>query len=295
MSVERVTVVIATRNRGDELVEHLGHHEAPVIVLDNASTDGTVAAVRGAHPHVRLVTLPENIGAQARTIGAELATTDYVAFADDDSWWAPGALARAVDVFDGHPRLGLIAGSIAVGPEERPDALNAVLAASPLGTADDAPGPLLLGFVGCGAIVRRDAFLEAGGFDDVIRFPGEEDRVALDLFDAGWQLSYVPEIRAHHHPSPHRESARRRQTEAIRSRILTALLRRPWSGVRAEVVTALRSGTRGRRGLLGALRRAPAALRRRRPVSPSTEAALALVRSGPAARPARSASDEERR
>lgn len=280
MIEHRVTIVVASWNRRDELIENLGHHEAPVIVMDNASTDGTSAAVRAAHPEVRVVTLPENVGAVARTIGARLATTPYVAFADDDSWWAPGALARAEEVFDAHPSLGLLAGSIAVGPQQQPDPLDAVLAGSPLGVRDGLPGPLLLGFVGCGAIVRRSAFLQVGGFDDVVRFPGEEERVALDLFDAGWHLCYVPAVRAHHHPSKRREPSEQRQVELVRSRILTAVLRRPWGAVRTELITALRAGRRGRRGLVGAVPRIPAALRRRRTVSPATEAALALVRTG---------------
>ncbi|MGX5359693.1 glycosyltransferase family 2 protein [Kocuria sp. KH4] len=282
----RVTVVVATRNRREELVEHLGRHEGPVVVVDNASTDGSVEAVRAAHPQVRVVPLPGNAGAVARTVGVRLARTPYVAFADDDSWWAPGALARAAAVFDAHPRLGLLAGSIAVGPEERPDPLNAVLAASPLGIPPGCPGPALLGFVGCGAIVRRSAFLEVGGFDDVVRFPGEEERVALDLFDAGWRLAYVPEIRAHHHPSPHRETSDRRRTELVRSRLLTALMRRPWRVVGRELRDALRAGRTGRRGALGALRRAPAALRARRRVSPATETALALLHAPAAPEPA---------
>ncbi|MFI7481874.1 glycosyltransferase family 2 protein [Kocuria sp. M1R5S2] len=274
---DRVTVVVATRDRREELLAHLDRHEGPVVVVDNASSDGTVEAVRAAHPGVQVVALPRNVGAVARTVGARLARTPYVAFADDDSWWAPGALARAAAVLDAHPRLGLLAGSIAVGPEERPDPLNAVLAASPLGIPPGCPGPALLGFVGCGAIVRRSAFLETGGFDDVVRFPGEEERVALDLFDAGWRLSYVPEIRAHHHPSTHREPGDRRQAELVRSRLLTALMRRPWRVVAREALGALRGGPRGRRGLLGALPRVPAALRARHPVSPTTEAALAVL------------------
>lgn len=273
----RVTVVVATRNRRDELLSHLGRHEGPVIVVDNASDDGSVAAVRAAHPQVQVAELPDNAGAVARTVGVRLARTPYVAFADDDSWWAPGALARAAAVFDAHPRLGLLAGSIAVGQEQRPDPLNAVLAASPLGIPSGCPGPALLGFVGCGAIVRRSAFLEVGGFDDVVRFPGEEERVALDLFDAGWFLAYVPEVRAHHHPSSLRETNDRRQTELVRSGLLTALMRRPWRVVAHELLAALRGGPKGRRGLLGALPRVPAALRARRRVSPTTEAALAVL------------------
>ena len=291
----RVTVVVATRNRREELVAHLGRHEGPVIVVDNASTDGSVEAVRAAHPRVRVVPLTRNVGAVARTVGARLASTPYVAFADDDSWWAPGALARAAAVFDAHPRLGLVAGSIAVGPEQRPDPLNAVLAASPLGIPPGCPGPALLGFVGCGAVVRRSAFLEAGGFDDVVRFPGEEERVALDLFDAGWRLSYVPEIRAHHHPSQHREPDGRRQAELVRSRLLTALMRRPWRVVAHELLAALRGGRTGRRGLLAAVPRVPSALRARRRVSPATEAALAVLHGAAETTPRRRGARRARR
>ena len=64
-----------------------------MILVDNGSTDGTVAAVRDARPDLRVVRLGTNRGAPARNLGVRLAATPYVAFADDDSWWSPGALA----------------------------------------------------------------------------------------------------------------------------------------------------------------------------------------------------------
>jgi hypothetical protein len=100
----------------------------------------------------------------------------------------------------------------------------------------------------------------------------------------------VPEIRAHHHPSPHRGSDERRQVALVRSHLLTVLLRRPWRVVAHELRGALRAGRAGRRGLLRALPRTPAALRARHRVSPTTEAALALLH-GPA--PADPAAPEE--
>ena len=51
-------------------------------------------------------------------------------------------------------------------------------------------------------MVRTEAFLAAGGFDPVVRFPGEEERLSLDLAAAGWGMAYVDSVTVHHHPSP---------------------------------------------------------------------------------------------
>lgn len=276
-----VTVIVISRNRRSDLMASLPRHEAPVVLVDNASTDGSHDAVDGLRDDLRLIRLSRNMGAYGRTLGAQASDTELVAFADDDSWWAPGALHRAAALFDRHPRLGLIAGSVLVGPEDRPDPFNEILATSPLPSVPDAPGPELLGFVGCAAIARREALLQVGGFDDVVRFPGEEERVALDLYDAGWQLCYVPEVVAHHHPSSRRASDERRRIDMARSRLLTATMRLPWSDVAREVATALRSPG-GRRGLIGALPRMPRALRSRRRLSPRTLHARALIHAGQA-------------
>ena len=213
-----VTVVVASRNRRDDLLGSLPRHEAPVVLVDNGSTDDTVQAVRQAHPEVTVLPLERNVGARARTIGAERAGTEFVAFADDDSWWAPGDLARAVKIMRDHPRLAVLNARILVGPEERLDPVCAEMADSPLGTPEDLPGPALLGFVACAALVRTSAFESVGGFDAVVRFPGEEERVTLDLAAAGWGLAYVDEVTVHHHPSPRREDPERRQAALWRSR-----------------------------------------------------------------------------
>src|SRR3712207_4205737 len=167
-----VTVVIASRNRRDDLLASLPRHEAPVVLVDNGSTDDTVTAVREAHPEVTVLALEANVGARARTLGARRAGTEFVAFADDDSWWAPGDLARAVDIMGAHGRLALLNARILVGPEERLDPVCAEMAQSPLGTAPDLPGPSLLGFVACGALVRTEAFEAVGALGPGERFPG---------------------------------------------------------------------------------------------------------------------------
>ncbi len=259
-----VTVVVASRDRRADLLGTLPRHEGPVLLVDNASTDGTVAAVRAAHPQVTVLPQARNLGAVGRTIGVARAGTPFVAFADDDSWWAPGALARAVEIMRAHPRLAVLNARVLVGPDERLDPVCRDMSASPLGTPPDLPGPALLGFIACGAMVRSDAFLDVGGFDPVVRFPGEEERLALDLVAAGWGISYVDAVTVHHHPSPVRHSPEARQAAVWRSRVLTAAMRLPWAGVAETVRAALGAGRPGRAGLGAAARDLPAALRSRR-------------------------------
>jgi GT2 family glycosyltransferase len=272
--VPDVTVVVASQNRRADLLTTLPRHEARVVLVDNASTDGTVEAVRAAHPEVTVLPLDRNHGAHGRTLGVARAGTPFVAFADDDSWWAPGDLAKAVAVMRAHARLAVLNARILVGPEERLDPVCREMAHSPLGTPPDLPGPALLGFVACGAVVRREAFEAVGGFDPVVRFPGEEERLALDLATAGWGLTYVDGVTVHHHPSPQRHSPARRQVAIWRSRLLTAVMRLPLPDLAGVLVAAVGSGRPGLEGLARAVPDLPGALRRRSPVPDHVRADL---------------------
>jgi len=272
----RVTVVVMTRDRWADLRTSLPRHEAPVVLVDNGSSDGTPDLVRRHFPHIEVVELGRNLGSAARNIGVERARTPYVAFADDDSWWAPGTLTEAAKVLDAHPRLALLAAQVLVGEGERIDTICDLMADSPLGTSSDLPGPSVLGFLACAAVVRREPYLAAGGFDDVIFFMGEEERLALDLASAGWGLAYVDRVVAHHHPSRSRDSVER-QARAARNRLLTAVLRRPWPVVVRTVTEDLRSGPAGRKALRQVVPQLPRAVRRRRVVPPHVEAARRLL------------------
>lgn len=281
MTTDRVTVVVMTRDRWPDLRRSLAHHEAPVILVDNGSADGTPGLVRRHFPRVDVVALEENVGSPARNVGVARADTAYVAFADDDSWWAPGALATAARVLDAHERLGLLAGRILVGADEREDPTCRLMRSSPLPTDPSLPGPAVLGFLACGAVVRREAYLAAGGFDPVVGFLGEEDRLALDLATLGWQLAYVDDVVAHHHPSPGRRRDARhdrgRRVRAGRNRLLTAVMRRPWRVVGHLLSDELRAGPVGWRAVAATTPRLAGALRARRPVPPAVEARRRLI------------------
>jgi GT2 family glycosyltransferase len=271
---DQVTVVVATRNRRDRLLETLPRHAAPVILVDNGSSDGSPAAIRWAFPDVDVVTLGENRAAAARNVGVERATTPYVAFADDDSYWTPGSLVRAAALMDRYPRAGLLTARVLVGPGARVDPVSEAMAAAPLGVPDDAPGPSVLGFLACAVVVRRDAFLAAGGFRPELRVYGEEALLAMDLAAAGWRLSYTPELTVRHLPViTGRDSSARRRMEA-RNRLLTALLRRPPAVVARTAAAAWRDDPAA---IADAARLLPWVLRGRRRLPDEVEAALVAL------------------
>ncbi|MFP3713677.1 glycosyltransferase family 2 protein [Puerhibacterium sp. TATVAM-FAB25] len=276
----RVSVVVMSRDRRDDLAASMRRHRAPVVFVDNASADGSPEVVRRVRPDARVVRLRENRGAVARNVGVREAATPYVAFADDDSWWAPGSLCAAADLLDAHPRVAVVQARVLVGPQEREDSFMAVLRDSPL-ERGSLPGPRLLGFVACGAVVRRTAFLDAGGFDPAVPFPGEEEVLTLRLAGLGRAVVYADHLVAHHHPATSRHSPDARRRAVARSALTSALLLRPWRVVGARLRASLAAG--GRHHLAAALptaRQAVSALRRRRRLPAAVERDLRVVGQG---------------
>ncbi|MBT2422556.1 glycosyltransferase [Streptomyces sp. ISL-22] len=280
----RVTVAVITRDRPASVLRTLDALAAlperpPVIVVDNGSDDSTCVAVR-RHPAAARVLRPrENTGALGRNLAVRHADTPYVAFSDDDSWWTPGALRRAADLLDAHSRLGLLAARTLVGADGAEDPLNAVLAASPLPAEPDLPGRPVLGFLGCACVVRRDAFLTAGGYHPLLFFGGEETLLAYDLAAGGWGVTYEPSLTARHQPDPAGRDGRGHLER--RNEVLTLWLRRPLPvALRASArltAAAVAGEPDARRALRGVLARLPAALARRRPLPAHVEQAARLL------------------
>jgi GT2 family glycosyltransferase len=283
------TVVVATRNRMDRLrvtLENLAglRPAPPVVVVDNASTDRTVATVRREFPDVTLLRSARNLGACARTAGVTVARTPFVAFSDDDSWWAPDALPIAERILARHPRLALIAATTLVGPLEQPDPVTALLVHSPLDRDTDSEWPAVLGFLACSCVVRRDAYLGVGGFSPLLHFVAEEKLLAYDLAAAGWSLCYVDQVRAHHHPAPERPPAQQRRALELRNELLIHWLRRPLPvtlRATAGLVRAAATDRTARHALRAVLPRMPAAITRRRVLPSRVERQVRLLEKEP--------------
>ncbi|WP_040703462.1 glycosyltransferase family 2 protein [Nocardiopsis salina] len=283
----RVGVVVITRDRCPELMRTLSHLEAlperpPVVVVDNASGDGTADAVARDHPGVGLIRAPANLGAVGRNIGTEALTTPYVAFCDDDTWWEVGALDRATRLLDAHPRLGAVTARLIVEPSGEEDPLTPELRHSPVPGPGWLPGPALLGILAGVSVLRVDAFRAAGGFSERLWLGGEEELLALDLASAGWWMCWDGHTVAHHEASAVRDPRRRRR-QGMRNTLWTAWLRRPWRGALEHTRQVLGSAPKDRASAAAvaeALRGLPWVLRERRPVPPHVEEGLRLL-SGP--------------
>ncbi|MBC8164115.1 MAG: glycosyltransferase family 2 protein, partial [Roseiflexaceae bacterium] len=112
-----VTVILNTNRRDDTLaclasLEQNTYKRHQVLVLDNASTDGSSEAIRAAYPAVTLVPLHENRGyagnnnvgiAQAMALGA-----DWVFVLNEDTIVAPECLQQLAAYGEAHPEVGII-------------------------------------------------------------------------------------------------------------------------------------------------------------------------------------------
>jgi N-acetylglucosaminyl-diphospho-decaprenol L-rhamnosyltransferase len=276
---ERTSIVVLTHNRCSELLTSLAQLTAlpsqpSVIVVDNASSDGTRAAVAERFPRVVVIEAGGNLGAAGRNLGVDAARTPYVALADDDTWWTASALERAAGLLDVHPRLAIVSGRVLVGADHQTDPVCPVMARSPLVPDPALPGPRLLGFLAGASMVRRSAFLAVGGFERRVFLGGEERLLAADLAAAGWGAVYADDVVVHHHPSGVRDAGARREL-VLRNDLWFAWRRRSASTALAATgalaIVALRSGA-ARRALVAAVAGLPWALATRRALPDQIEA-----------------------
>ena len=281
---ERVSIVVLTCNRRDEVVRTLGRLNdvdagIAIVVVDNGSTDGTAQAVAAHSPRARIVRLSRNVGAAGRNAGVAACATPYVAFCDDDTWWLPESLSCAADALDAHPQLAAVTARVLVGADLHDDPTNARMAASPFANTLGVRGSEVFGLLAGACMVRRAAFEAVGGYDARLFLGREEALLAMDWLAAGWRMAFVPEAIVCHHPSSSRDVRRRRRLIA-RNALWCAWLRRPaadaWRETRRWLATSRANGTAAAT-VFDALRGLPWVLRERRVAPPHVVEALRML------------------
>jgi GT2 family glycosyltransferase len=279
----RATVVLITRDRRRELLRTLGVMTAlperpRIIVVDNASQDGSADAA-SSYPAVRVIRARLNLGAVARNIAVQQVTTPYVAFCDDDTWWAAGALRRAADLLDDYPGLAAVTGRIIVEPAGEEDPIVRELRDSPVPAPPWLPGPALMSILAGASMLRIAAFNQVGGFSPRLWLGGEEELLGMDLAAAGWFMCFAPDVVVHHAASTARDP-RQRRILGIRNTLWTAWLRRPLPGALDHTGAVLRSMPKDVASAVAVARAIvglPWVLRERRVIPAHVEAGLRLL------------------
>jgi GT2 family glycosyltransferase len=187
-----VSVVVLAYNRRDQLLESLRQVQAggypaerlELIVVDNASTDGTAEAVTDRYPDVRLIRNAHNVGAPGWNAGFAVATGDYVLILDDDAYLPAGALERAVRAARAHD-ADLVSFSV-VSSFDDSRRLN------------DDWDTGLLSFWGCAALLSAPALARLGGYDPELFIWANEAELTMRLLDGGFCHLHLPEVRAVH-------------------------------------------------------------------------------------------------
>jgi GT2 family glycosyltransferase len=195
--------------------------DAEVVLVDNASADGTAAAVRESHPWVRLIASSANLGfAAANNLAARHAGGRHLLLLNPDAMPAPGALQRGVELMDRHPQAGLGGGELRGADGSRQPSARmfptlrdefftlAGLAARHPGSRlfarldrrwADPEQPARVDWIpGAFAFVPAAVWRRLGGFDERFFMYYEEVDLCRRMRDAGLQVHYWPELKATH-------------------------------------------------------------------------------------------------
>lgn len=200
-----VTVVITSKNRKQELEEAIASvllQDVPleILVIDDASTDGTPEMIRDRFPQIRYVRAASSRGyIVQRNRGAILARTPLIVSIDDDAIFTrPDIIRHSLRELD-HPRVGAIGMpyiNVNKTPEIHqlaPDSVNIYAIAT---------------YVGTSHIVRKDLFLRLGKYREIHLHQGEEGDLSLRILNAGYIVRAGTATPIHHMESPKRDFGR---------------------------------------------------------------------------------------
>lgn len=206
MSLPLISVVLLCWNRRDDVEDTLAqlrrirYANFEVIVVDNASEDGTAEMVAESYPEVRLFRMAENLGIAGYNAGFEVARGEYLVVLDDDSYPAPDALGRMVERFLADPSIGVVAFDVRNAAAYR----WGRAASHPVSTP-----AYMMSFNGAGFGIRRELFERIGWYPAEFFLYWNEQDCAYRVLDAGYRIESCSDIVALHKFSPRNRASER--------------------------------------------------------------------------------------
>ena len=216
-------VVISTKNRRDELRVALGSCIAQdraleILVIDDGSADGTSEMVRRDFPNARLARHESSKGlVVSRNEAAQLALSEVIFSIDDDAAFTSGHIVEQVLAEFDDPRVGAVAIPYA---DVNRDGIERQM------TPDQSQIWVTDRFIGTAHAIRRDVFLELGGYREFFFHQGEESDFCIRMLDAGYVVRLGNSDRIDHFESPKRDT-KRMDLYGRRNDVLFAVLNVP--------------------------------------------------------------------
>lgn len=228
MDLSIIIVNYNTRQLLDECLASLLAAAAPaagleIIVVDNASSDGSQEMVREKFPQVHLIASEENRGfSAANNMGAVQANGRVLLFLNSDTVLSQEALVQPLDYVDAHSNAGAITVRLVYPNGERdpdnhrgfPTPWNAVCHFSGLGRLFPA-SPRFNGYfqsyadfeqthavpviAGSFMMMPREVYDELGGWDEAYFFYGEDIDMCYRIHEAGYEIIYYPHVEVLHY------------------------------------------------------------------------------------------------
>ena len=190
-----LSIVILTRNRIDQLVrtlETLRRDDTgkgcEIIVVDNASTDGTPTRLQRQFPDIAVIPTGANLGVEGFNRGVQASTGDAVLILDDDAWPDTGALAGVLDVLARRPDVAAVTLHRQHPRTQEHEWPFAHIATQTPRWPDMGPGN----------VVRRSAWDEVGGYEKGYFLYRNDTDLALKLLAAGHEVFFTPEYKVWH-------------------------------------------------------------------------------------------------
>jgi len=244
--------VVVNWNRADMLRESLHSLHAQVdakgdrvslaiIVVDNGSTDGSQALVRGEFPDVLLLENSENMGfCAANNQGIYAASTEFVALLNNDAAADPHWIQHLQAAFDVAPDIGMAASKIVTWDDPGlidkagqlifPDGQNRGRGTGERDTGQFEKQEEVLWPDGCAAMYRKSMLNRIGTFDEDLFAYGDDAELGLRARIAGWRCLYMPRAIVRHRRGSTMGQGNPERVRLIeRNRILLAAKLFPWS------------------------------------------------------------------
>ena len=223
-----VSVVIVNYNAGEMLLESVARahqHAEQVIVVDNASTDNSIAAMRGEFRKTLIISNDRNLGfAAACNQGAKAAIGDYLLFLNPDCVLEPDAISTLVEAVHSSEHVGMVGGLLtnpdgteqSGGRRAIPTPWRSFVRAFGLGLLSRRYPRLFQDFAlhrqplpdmpleveaisGACMLIRRDALEDVGLLDEGYFMHCEDLDWCMRFRRKGWRILFVPDARMIHH------------------------------------------------------------------------------------------------